>query len=119
MADRQMIAFHEIFSENFPIRVPNMGFIKGLNIVRHVVITDMRLNASQILGDGVGVGIERHKDPAKPFFAANARKHIVTFAKARVLRHCRCTAQTAIKIIGPGMIGADNRRRGSASFQKR
>ncbi len=65
-----------------------------------------------------GIGVQGHHDPAQPVHAADLRQVDLIFAEPFVMHHRGGAAQRAIKIIGPGMIGAGDGAGSAAPFQQ-
>lgn len=107
MADRQVIAFHEVLGEHLPVRVPDMGLAEALDIVLHLIGGDQLFQRAKGRGDAGAVLVERDVDPAQPFLAADRGQGVVLLAEAGGLGHERRPSQAAVEVIGPGVIGAD------------
>ena len=119
MADRQVVALHEVLGEHLPVGVPDVVLVEGLDIVLHAEVGDERPGFGQAFGDGRGVAVERHEDPTEPFLAADGRQSVVLAAEVAVQRHRRRATQGAIEVVGPGVIGADDAAHPAAAGQQR
>ena len=89
MADRQVVAFHEILGQNLPIGVPDVSFEKSFSVGTHVVVTDKLFNLGKLACYWTSLGVQRDKNPSEPFFASNLRQLVFFFAKSIISGHCR------------------------------
>ncbi len=118
MANRQVVALHEILGEHLPVRVPHMGLAEALDVVFHLVLGDHLFQRAQRRGDARTILVEGDVDPAEPFLAADRRQDVVVLAEAGGLGHERRPSQVAVEAIGPGVIGADDRTLVAGAFQQ-
>ena len=106
VADRQVVALHVVLGQDLPVGVPDMGFAEGLGVVLKAEIGDHFIQRRQPGEDCIGFGVQRDVDPAEPFFTTDRRQTKVFLAETVVALHSRRTAQCAVQIVGPGVIGA-------------
>ena len=119
VADRQVVALHEILGEDLPVGVPDVVFAECFRVAGEIQMGDHRLGFGEGFGRRRRVRIERHHDEAEPFLAAHGRQLHVGLAEALVAAHRRGAAQGAVEIVGPGVIGADDGAGIATPFQQR
>ena len=117
MADRQVVAFHEVLGQHLPVRVPHEAFVEPLRVVRHVIGPDQLLDIGEMRGHRFCFGVERHHEPAKPFFAPQLWQTVMLLAEALVCIHGGRTAELAVRLIAPAMIGTGNDAAVAAAFE--
>ena len=117
MADRQMVAFHEILGQHLPVGGPAEGFTKGFAVAGHIQIANQRVDIGQLRRRVWRIRVQRHQNPALPHLRAHLRQADPVLAEVLVQGHRRGTTQGTVEVVGPGMIRTDNRPHRPAPLQ--
>ncbi len=118
MRNRQVIAFHEILGETFPVGVPQMVFGKNGDVIFLPVIRHDRRQLGQRISDWHRRFTQRQINPSLINLAAYWPQSKRRFLKTIRPVHEGGADKPAVKIIGPGVIGTGKAARVAAPVYK-
>ena len=118
MADRQVVAFHEVVGQHFPVGLPVEFLEECLLVAGHVKITDHFLDVCKGFTRWRCIFIECDQNPAQPLLDSHRLQAIRFTIESGVASHCRSTTQSAVQIVCPAMVWTDDGPRVAAPFKQ-
>ena len=106
VGDGEVVAFHKILSQAFPVGVPDMILFEDRHIILHVVRQKFFRQLGKHVRHRRHVRVKADINPAQIFLTSDRGKLDIRFVKTAGPVHIGSADKLAVEIVGPGVIGA-------------